>query len=55
MKTSNRLSAEYLERVEHAAKLRFLKRVERWREMVTEGGRVYGQIKMPPEQKVNNE
>jgi hypothetical protein len=49
MKTSNRLSAEYWERVEHEAVLRYLKKVERTRDMLLEGGRMYGEIPVTPE------
>jgi len=49
MRTSNRLSAEYWEAVQHEALLRFLRDVERQRDMLTEGGRMYGEIKITPE------
>ena len=49
MKTSNRLSREYWERVEHEAVLRYLKKVERTRDMLLEGGRMYGEIFVTPE------
>jgi len=49
MKTSNRLSADYWDRIEKQAKLRVLTRLERLRDMLTEGGRMYGEIKVTPE------
>jgi len=49
MRTSNRLSREYWEAVEHEAVLRYLKNVERTRDMLLEGGRMYGEIEITPE------
>jgi hypothetical protein len=49
MRTSNRLSAEYWEDVEKEAKLLVLTRLERIRDMVTEGGRMFGEIPITPE------
>ena len=49
MATANRLSAEYVERVEHKAKLQALKRLERLRDLMTEGGRMFGEIPVTPE------
>ena len=49
MKTSNRLSAEYVERVEHQAKLQALKRLERLRDLVLEGGRMAFEVPVTPE------
>jgi len=49
MSSSNRLSAEYVERVEHKAKLQALKRLERLRDMMLEGGRMAFEIKVTPE------
>jgi len=49
MKTSNRLSAEYVELVEHEAKLQVLRRLERLRDLMLEGGRMFGEIPVTPE------
>ena len=49
MATANRLSAEYVERVEHKAKLQALKRLERLRGLMTEGGRMAFEIPISPE------
>ena len=43
----NRLSADYREEIERPGFLRVLKMVEEFRKQATEGGRVYGQVKLP--------
>jgi len=48
-RTSNRLSAEYWEAVEHEAKLQALTWLENLVKMLTEGGRMYGEIPISPE------
>ena len=47
--TTNRLSAEYRERVEREAILRWAQVVARIRDEATEGGRKYGEVKVSPQ------
>jgi len=49
MRTSNRLGREYWEEVEKEAKLLVLTRLERIRDGITEGGRMFGEIEITPE------
>lgn len=43
----NRLSAEYMEKIEKIVMLRIARRIEALRDQATEGGRFYGQTKLP--------
>jgi hypothetical protein len=43
----NRLSAEYMEKIERIVMIRIATRIEALAKQATEGGRFYGQIKLP--------
>lgn len=49
MEEVNRFSAEYWDGIVQEAELIVLQEVERQQEMTTQGGRVYGQVKVTPE------
>jgi hypothetical protein len=43
----NRLSAEYMEKIERIVMLRIAKRIEALAKQATSGSRFYGQVKLP--------
>lgn len=46
MNEMNRVSANYWDRRQHIVALYALQRLAKFRDMVTEGGRMYGQVKL---------